>query len=541
VNLENIVAGDGFIDVVAIGSIFTGNVSHTTQNANNTITLIAVGDDSDIGVGILSTGGAGNIRLIAGDDVNHSVPPTTTDPVGPVNPVDPVSPVDPVNPVDPAGQPVVAPANQLGNISADEGLVFNTTGSSVDPVITLFNGEGAVVFSSGNAIGNPVVLPSLPVGTYFVAVSGVVTTVDDDFVVVGGDSGGAFVLNVNDFSASGTLVANQVVFYSFTVGAGATNPVAADLDSTGLVTANDLFILADNLTADADSGIHLNTNIVSGDFQVDRGPNPSPNPGSITINEANTLLLDYAKTRLGTIDVTTGGNLVADFVQAEGINTGDAVTLTANGVGADVVTNEIRIRLSTGGVAINADDDIRDFDSSDDRFIIASSVSLNAGNNSQDAFNGIIAQTRTNLINAQVTSQANASAFIFNQNALRLENTFVTNGNIGVTNTGGNLQVADVSTGGAGNSRIFLRTLGVGSDISIGSLVADDRGEIFLNSADDIFDSVFSDDLIVEAEFLSATANNNAIEAFDGVILTTDVDSSFITQPNGGERFINEV
>jgi len=288
VNLETIVAGDGFIDVVAIGSIFTGNVSHTTQNANNTITLIAVGDDSDIGVGILSTGGAGNIRLIAGDDVNHSVPPTTTDPVGPVNPVDPVSPVDPVNPVDPAGQPVVAPANQLGNISADEGLVFNTTGSSVDPVITLFNGEGAVVFSSGNAIGNPVVLPSLPVGTYFVAVSGVVTTVDDDFVVVGGDSGGAFVLNVNDFSASGTLVANQVVFYSFTVGAGATNPVAADLDSTGLVTANDLFILADNLTADADSGIHLNTNIVSGDFQVDRGPNPSPNPGSITINEANT-------------------------------------------------------------------------------------------------------------------------------------------------------------------------------------------------------------------------------------------------------------
>jgi len=188
--------------------------------------------------------------------------------------------------------------------------------------------------------------------------------------------------------------------------------------------------------------------------------------------------------------------------------------LTANGVGADVVTNEIRIRLSTGGVAINADDDIRDFDSSDDRFIIASSVSLNAGNNSQDAFNGIIAQTRTNLINAQVPSQANASAFIFNQN---------------------------VSTGGAGNSRIFLRTLGVGSDISIGSLVADDRGEIFLNSADDIFDSVFSDDLIVEAEFLSATANNNAIEAFDGVILTTDVDSSFITQPNGGERFINEV
>ena len=214
--------------------------------------------------------------------------------------------------------------------------------------------------------------------------------------------------------------------------------------------------------------------------------------------------------------------------------------MTANGIGSDVVTNEIRIRLSTGAVDINAADDIRDFDSSDDRFIIASSVSLTAGNNSQDAFNGIIAQTRTNLISAQITSETNASLFIFNQNALRLENTFVTNGNIGVTNNGGNLQAADVQTGGLANSRIFFRTLGVGSDISVGRVEAADRGEIFFDSADDVFDSVFADELFVTAEFLSVTANNNAIESFDGVILNTDVDSLFISQPNGGEQFIND-
>jgi len=385
VNLETIVAGNGFIDVVALGTITATDVSFTTQNAGNTATLIAVGDDSDISFGSLSTGGAANIRLIAGDDVNHL--------------------------------------------------------------------------------------------------------------------------------------------------AGA---------ATQLVTADDLFVLADNLTADDGSGIILNTNVVSGDFQVGRGPDLNPNPGVITINEANAILLDYAKTRLGTVNVTAGGNLVADFVQAEGINTGDAITLTANGVGADVVTNEIRVRLSTGGVAINADDDIRDVDSSDNRFIIASSVTLNAGNNSQDAFNGIIAQSRTNLISAQVTSDTNASLFIFNQNALRLENTFVTNGNIGVTNTGGNLQAVDVRTGGQANSRIFMRTLGVGSDISITNLEAADRGEIFLDSADDIFDSVFADEFFVTAEFLSATARNNAIEAFDGVILNTDVDDLFINQPNGGERFVRE-
>jgi hypothetical protein len=302
-----------------------------------------------------------------------------------------------------------------------------------------------------------------------------------------------------------------------------------------------LFVLADNLTADVGSGINLNTNVVSGDFQVGRGPDQNPNPGAITINETNAIRLDYAKTRLGTVDVTAGGNLVADFVQSEGINTGNAITLTANGVGADIVTNEIRVRLSDGGVAISADDDIRDFNSADDRFIIARSVTLNAGNNSQDAFNGIIAQSRTNLISAQVTSQTNASMFIFNQNALRLEDTFVTNGNIGITNTGGNLQAANVSTGGQANSRIFLRTLGVGSDISVGRVEAADRGEIFFDSADDIFDSAFVDDLFVTAEFLSATARNNAIEAFDGVILNTVVDELLISQPNGGERFVNEV
>jgi hypothetical protein len=386
VYLDTIVAGDGKIDVVALGTLIAGDVRHTTQTETTTITLIAVGDDSDISIGRLSSGGAADIRLIAGDDVNH-------------------------------------------------------------------------------------------------------------------------------LAAAGTQ----------------------------LVTAGDLFILADNKTADANSGIDLNTNIVSGDFQVGRGPDLNPNPGAITINELNALRLDYAKTRLGTVNVTTGGNLVSDFVQSEGINTGNAITLTANGSGSDVVTNEVRVRLSTGGVAINADDDIRDVDSSDDRFIIASSVTLNAGNNLQDNFNGIIAQTRTNLISAQITSETNASMFIFNQNALRLENTFVTNGNIGITNNGGNLQALDVRSGGQANSRIFMRTLGVGSDISLTRVEAADRGEIFLDSADDIFDSVFADDLFVTAEFLSATARNNAIEAFDGVILNAEVDSLFISQPNGGERFIREI
>ena len=85
----------------------------------------------------------------------------------------------------------------------------------------------------------------------------------------------------------------------------------------------------------------------------------------------------------------------------------------------------------------------------------------------------------------------------------------------------------------------------MGSDISVTRVEAEDRGEVFFNSADDIFaaDDIFgllADDLFVTGEFLSAVANNNAINAFDGVILTTDVDEFFISQPNGGELFVNE-
>ena len=52
---------------------------------------------------------------------------------------------------------------------------------------------------------------------------------------------------------------------------------------------------------------------------------------------------------------------------------------------------------------------------------------------------------------------------------------------------------------------------------------------------------MFADDLFLTAEFLGVTARNNAIDVFDGVILNTDVDALFVTQPNGGEEFINEV
>ncbi len=387
VNLDTIVAGNGKIDVVALGTITATDVSHTTKNASNTITFNAVGDQSDIVLGRLAAGGDGDVRLIAGDDVRHL--------------------------------------------------------AGADPQ---------------------------------------------------------------------------------------------------LLTGEDLFILADNKTADENSGINLNTNVVSAHFQVGRGPDQNPNPGSITINETNALRLDYAKTRLGSINVTTGQNLVANFVQAEGINAGqDAITLTANGTGADVVTNEIRVRQATGRVVINAADDIRDVDSGDNKLIVAKSVALNAANNTEDTFNGIIAQTRTNFISAQVTSDTRASLFLFNQNALAVDDTFITNGNIGITNTGGNLQAMDVRSGGQSNSRIFMRTLGLGSDMSIGRIEAADRGEIFLDSADDIFDSVFADELFVTGEFLSATARNNAIEDFDGVILNVAAESLFINQPNGGEELTRRI
>jgi len=205
-------ASNGFIDVVAIGSIFANNVSHTTQNANNTITFNAVGDASDIGVGILSSGGAADIRLIAGDDVNHIVPALTPDPVFPDDPTD-----VPTDTAPPVVLPTVAAANQLGNLPSTGPFSISTAGSTTDPEVTLFNSAGDALFNN-NAVGVPLVLTSLPEDTYFIAISGFDSTVGPNFQVTGGTNTGPFNLALNDdITANGTLAVGEVIFFSFTV------------------------------------------------------------------------------------------------------------------------------------------------------------------------------------------------------------------------------------------------------------------------------------------------------------------------------------
>ncbi len=534
VTLDQVVVGNGKSDVVANGTITATDFSYTTQNPGNTITFIAAGDQSDILIDRLSSGGAADIRLIAGDDVVHAPEPSGVVPT--------TSFVVP---------DIVDPANRLGNFESGSVISIETSASTGDPELTLFNSSGVLLAQNNDR--NAVVSPDaqlaptrLADGAYVIAVSGFDSTAGDDFMVVGGDTAGAFNLNINGTAgpggnisglmSNGTLAPNQVIFYSFTV--GEQDQTVPQRTTEEIVIAEDLFVLADNKTADGGSGINLNTNVVSARVQVGRGPDQNPNAGAITINETGALRLDYAKTRLGAVNVTTGGNLVANFVQAEGINDGDAITLVANGTGSDVVTNEIRVRQATGRVSITAADDIRDVNSADDKLIVAKSVALTAGNNLTDTFDGIIAQTRTNLISAKITSDTRASMFLFNRNALRVEDTFVTNGSIGIINNGGNLQAIDVRSGGQANSRVLLRTLGTGSDIVVSKVEAADRGEIFLDSADDIFDSVFADEQFVTAEFLSATARNNAVEAFDGVMLNVEAESFSIRQPNGGVEFI---
>ena len=307
---------------------------------------------------------------------------------------------------------------------------------------------------------------------------------------------------------------------------------------TALVRGFDLFTFVRNFTDDENSGINLNTQVASVTAVVGRFTDDNPAAGNIVIDEVDALDVQFAKTRFGSIDITSGQNLVARFVQAEGVDVGDAVTLTTTGVGGDIVPDRVVSRDGLGAITFNAADDIRDFQPGDNVMVIGSSVNLQAGNNLQDGFNGIILETRSQQISAQILGTEFAQLALRNTGSVSITDTFVNNGSINVVNTNGALAALDLRSGGEDESRIALMTAGIGADIVIGSVIAADGGEVALVSADDIFDSNFADDLFIEADFLVATSNNNRIDTFDGIVLDAAVNGVISNQPNGGENVI---
>jgi len=319
-----------------------------------------------------------------------------------------------------------------------------------------------------------------------------------------------------------------------------------DVVVTGELTAEFVFALARNRSVGGIDGIALTTNIETTDLVVGDIADANQNPGNITITDANALNVNFARTLDGTISATANGNLVTSNIQTDGVTDADAIRLTAVGPGADVVTNRVATRFQAGGVVLTADDDVRDANLQDNLVVVADSLTINAGNNLFDLFNGINSQSRVNSISATAGSTPipdgdqeglrDATISLVNTGQLTIDNINIDSGVVRVINNNGLLTVNDINLASTSNdNRVFIQTIGNAADILIGSVNAGLNGSVAIDSGDDIFDTNALDALFVEGSFLSATSRNGTDDAFDGIVLNVDVDDFFADAQLDGE------
>ena len=372
-------------------------------------------------------------------------------------------------------------------------------------------------------------------GRIFVAANGTIS---------GGDISTIRDSDTNDIRLEAIGTASDVNVNSIDAGAlGDVTLLAGDdviIPGAGAVEADYVFALARNRTAGGEDGIRLGTDIVRTDLVVGVIEEANQLPGDIVIEDAGSFTLNFARTLSGTIAASANGNLIANVAQAEGVTADDSIRLRAVGSGSDVVTGRVVVRNQTGGVLIEADDDIRDGNTGDNVQVIADSVSYIAGNNLNDNFNGILGQSRVRTINARVNGTAQANIFLFNQGNVRLNEAVLSTGTISITNRlGGMIVNRAAATSDSSENLVRLATTGATSDLSVADVNAGSRGRVVLDSADDIFDTDAIDALFVRGGFLSATARNGSLDAFDGIILNVDVDNFVADAQRDGVEAVN--
>jgi len=281
------------------------------------------------------------------------------------------------------------------------------------------------------------------------------------------------------------------------------------------------------------------TDLVSAQLIVGDPNDAVQNRGDISITDENSLSVDFARTLVGTVSVTTEGSLIAANVQSEGVNQTDAISLRATGEGADVVTGRVVVRNQAGGIQLTADDDVRDSNLQDGLMVIADSFTVFAGNNSDDNFNGINSQSRVRSVSATVEN-GEAAILVDNTGFLSVNQATLSSGFVRINNRVGSVSINDIAlSGSSSNNRVFVNTFADNADILVGRIDAG-GGNVVLDSADDIFDTDLLDDLFVEGIFLLATSRNGNIGAFDGVVLDVDVDSFFADAQLSGQEFVRQ-
>ena len=265
--------------------------------------------------------------------------------------------------------------------------------------------------------------------------------------------------------------------------------------------------------------------------------------GTVSVDNTRERLVRNALNFQGSVSVSAGGNLVAEEIYTRGSVADDAVSLTTTGVGSDVVVGRIFTFNRESGISLTAADDIRPAASDSSRnLLFANGLTLVADNNLQepDRFNGIfIDRSRVLSLSAEVRGTDEAEIFVQNiLSALTVTDASVNTGIISITNQQRDLTVERASiANGNDDSQIQLRTIGSG-DVRVEDLFARGSMGVFLDSADDIFDTSFMDDIFIDADFVRARSVNAIDEAFDGIFLSVGTDSVSTTALNSGSEVL---
>jgi hypothetical protein len=313
----------------------------------------------------------------------------------------------------------------------------------------------------------------------------------------------------------------------------------ADDDIAGNVEGGNLLVQARNDVADQDVSIQLNTTVRTLNVNAGVIANANPNRGDIIVNESNPLIVTRAVAANGRISISANGSLSTVNVQSNRMDDGNAIVLTANGIGSDLLTSRVVVRDGTAGVLLTAGDDIVDGNINDRLAVVADRVTFEAGNNTSDSFDGLIAHTFAKSISVTLSSSAEAGAFVFNTGNTIVQNTLISNGQFSLNNRSGSVQIDDVSISSQQlSNRVFVKTRGIGGDVLVGDIDAGRNGIVTIDSADDVLDTDLLDEFFISGEILNVTARNNKIDSFDGIILNIDVDEFADNLNNGGETFV---
>ena len=368
------------------------------------------------------------------------------------------------------------------------------------------------------------------------------------------DSGGSIRADFLDKLSGGdvrlTAVDDISVVSLSTIQANVFLVAGDDVTSVGVadpILADRLTVRASNSNNDGiDDGIVLSTEV----FTLDLVVNESANSGVIAVTEQTFVFVETAINQVGTISITsgvdpelpsTGANLVAGLVFSRGSTATNAIELVAEGADSDVVVNRLLVSNQSGGITLTAGDDIRpfEFDGFESR-VFADGLVLRARNVGEVGFDGIfLSETEVQSLDAVVFGSDQAQIFINNEGAVNVTNLSVQSGSINFSNSNGNLNVRQaIIRQGTGSGTISLRTIGSGSDLRVGNVFARNTAGVFLNSADDIFDSSFLDDIFIDADFVNAFSNNNFDDDdLNGIFLSGDIDNLSNQALNGGQFF----